>query len=194
MLINMINRLWQRKIGKLLGTILFIISVIFPSLSNAEEKSRGQIAVVDIEAILESSIAIQHMRKQITGISAEIQVEASSQELNLKNLEGELIKQREILSEDDFKQKVATFNKQVSETQKELRLKKLSLEQAHSESVAVVHNAIIEVIANLAKKYDFTLVLPSTQVLFVNNDLNITLEVISNLNNKLKVVKVNYKK
>jgi Skp family chaperone for outer membrane proteins len=182
----------MRNINKILG--LLIVVAIFPSFTYAEEKFKSKIAVVDVESILEHSTATQYIRKSINEISTRIQAEMSAKELNLKNIEGDLIKQRGILSEADFESRVAEFNKQVSETQKEMQIKKSSLEQAHGEAMATVHQTTIEIIGDLAKKHDFNLVLPSSQVLFVDNELNITLEVITNLNNRLKTVEVNYHK
>jgi len=42
--------------------------------------------------------------------------------------------------------------------------------------------------------FDFNIVLPSSQVLFVISELNITLEVISRLNDSLKEVPIDYQK
>ena len=75
-----------------------------------------------------------------------------------------------------------------------MQIKKTSLEQAHGEAMGMVHQTIVEIIGDLAKKHGFNLVLPSSQVLFVDNELNLTLEVITNLNNRLKTVEVNYSK
>jgi Skp family chaperone for outer membrane proteins len=56
-----------------------------------------------------------------------------------------------------------------------------------------VHENTIRIISDLSKKYGFNIVIPSSHVLFVSPSLNITPEVISNLNDHLKVVKLNYK-
>lgn len=182
----------MRNIKQIL--IIFIVIAISPGFVYAEEKFKSKIAVVDVESIFEHSTSTQYIRKTINEISAKIQAEMSAKELNLKNIEGDLIKQRGILGEADFESKVAEFNKLVSESQKEMQIKKTSLEQAHGEAMAMVHQTIIDIIGDLAKKHDFNLVLPSSQVLFVDNELNITLEVISNLNSRLKTVEVNYHK
>jgi Skp family chaperone for outer membrane proteins len=45
----------------------------------------------------------------------------------------------------------------------------------------------------MSKEYGFNLALPSSQVLYAVESLNITAEVIERLNNQLKSVPINYK-
>ncbi|NDA90581.1 MAG: OmpH family outer membrane protein, partial [Alphaproteobacteria bacterium] len=65
---------------------------------------------------------------------------------------------------------------------------------AHSQAIEVVHQKTISIIGDLAKKYSLDIVLPTSQVLYVKSELNITPEVISKLNNDLKEVPINYQK
>ena len=172
---------------------IFLLLIIVPSTSLAQEsKFVAKAAVVDVESILEHSLAIKHVKKSINEISDKIQRELTEKEINIKSIEAELIKQRGVLSEEKFNLKVLEFNKKVSQTQKEMQRKKSALEEAHSKAIAEVHKNTIEVITELAKEYGFNIVLPSSQVLFVESDMNITLQVITKLNERLSIVDVLY--
>ena len=116
----------------------------------------------------------------------------SENEIELKKAEALLIRQRKDLTEEEFDEKVAEFNRKVSKIQKLLQSRKAALEQAHTDAISAVHNTTISIISELSKKYGFNLVLPSTQVLFVRSDLNITLEVITSLNKRLTRIDVKY--
>lgn len=151
-----------------------------------------RIAVVDVQSILENSIAITGVRKAIDVISQDIQKYLSIKELEFKTIEEELVKKRGILSEESFEREFNSFNKKVSDAQKEMQTRKARLEQAHAGAISKVHEVTMEIINELARKYNFNIALPSSQVLFATSDLNITSEVISLLNNRLKNVKVNY--
>lgn len=161
-------------------------------LKQKEEIFISRIAVVDISAILENSIAVKSIKESVTTISKQIQEELSEKELLLKKEEEELTKIKGKISENEYNERLFNFNQKVSKAQYEQQKKKLSLEQSRAAAIAEVHNNTIEVINQLSNKYKFNVVLPSTQVLFVNKDLNITLEVITLLNQKLKKVDVNY--
>ena len=177
---------------------LFFSFIILATPSNAgiSELSPNafdaKAAVVDVESILEHSKAIMHIKKAINTISDQIQSELSAKEMKLKQAEAELIEKRGILPKEEFEKLVADFNKKVSLTQQEMQNKKSALERAHGNAITQVHEKTIEVISELSKKYGFNIVFPSSQVLFVNNSLNITHEVISNLNERLQEVKIDY--
>lgn len=183
--------------------ILCFITLLFPIVTLAKsdnaniselssENFNARAAVVDVESIFEHSKAILYIKKSINIISEQIQNELSSKEIKLKQAEAELIEKRGVLPKDEFDKLVADFNKKVSSTQKEMQNKKSALERAHANAIAQVHETTISVISDLSKKYKFNIVFPSSQVLFVNNSLNITHEVISNLNERLQEVKVDY--
>lgn len=170
-----------------------LVLITIPVVALAEDsKFIAKIAVVDVESILEHSLAIKHVKKSITQISDSIEREVTEKAINLKSVEDELIKEREALGEEKFNLKVLEFNKRVSQTQKEMQSKKSALEEAHSKAIAQVHKSTIDIITELSKQYGFNIVLPSSQVLFVESDKNITLEVITRLNERLSTVEINY--
>jgi len=171
---------------------IFLLIMFFPAAAFADDKFITKAAVVDVESILEHSIAIAQIKKSITIISDRIQEELSVKESDLKIIEADLIQKRGVSSEEEFNNMVADFNRKVSATQQEMQYKKSALEQAHSAALAEVYQNTTEVISELSKKYGLNIVLPSAQVLFVENDLNITLEVITSLNERLKTVEVKY--
>ena len=175
--------------------ILLPIILFFNLSAMAIEPKRNfevRIAVVDVQSILENSIAITGVRKSIDAISGDIQKYLAAKELEFKAIEEGLIKKRGVLNEEAFEKEVDNFNKKVSEAQKEMQSRKARLEQAHAGAISKVHEVTMEIINELARKYNFNMALPSSQVLFATTDLNITSEVITALNSRLKSVKVNY--
>ena len=175
----------------LIRNILWII-VLLPSISLANDKFITKIAIVDVESIFEHSVAINGMKKSISSISSNIQEELSAKETELKIIESDLVKEREILGETEFTKKVEEFNKKVSSAQQEMQHKKSALEQSHASALAEVHQNVIQIIAELSKKYSFNIALPSTQILYMDDSLNITPDVIDILNQRLSEVKINY--
>lgn len=183
----------QRKTMNL-QKLIFITSLLFAfHVEATENKYQSRIAVVDVHAILEKSVAVQDIKKSIDKISEGLQKEMSAKEIELKKSEEEIIKKRSTLTEEAFEKEVVAFNKKATDAQHSMQKKKAKLDQAHAEAIAKVHDTTIEIIHNLSKEYDFNIAIPSSQVLYVKEDLNITEEVITKLNEKLKTVPVNYK-
>jgi Skp family chaperone for outer membrane proteins len=172
--------------------LLCIVGSVCVAADAGGSKFAGKIAVVDVQSILEHSVAVGEIRKSIDSISSKLQQEITNKELALKKLEEELIKKRSEIKEEAFEKLVSEFNQKVSTAQKEVQQKKARLEQAHSEAIRKVHDVTVTIIGDLAKRDHFDVALPSSQVLFVAGSLNITHEVLELLNSKLKVVKVNY--
>ncbi len=152
----------------------------------------GQIAVVDIPAVLESSIAIQTIRKSIDDISKKIHQDILKQADEFKETESKILEKRYSISETDFNKEVQEFNKHLNIVQKQMRERKLRLAHSHSEAVGKVQQAVLDIINQLAEKYNLDIVISSTQVLFVKHAFNITLEVAEELNKNLKHVEIIY--
>ncbi|MFY9590017.1 OmpH family outer membrane protein [Rickettsia endosymbiont of Halotydeus destructor] len=162
------------------------------NIQNKEDNFSVRVAVVDIQSILEGSVAIQNLRETVSRLNQKIQQDISKKEIEFKPLEENLIKERQSLSEVDFEKRVNEFNVKVSEVKKEIQARKTKLEQAHAEAMGMIHEMTITIITELAEKYDLNLVIPNTQILYARNNLNITAEVTFILNERLKNVTVNY--
>lgn len=152
----------------------------------------AKIAVVDIQAILENSLAVQSIRKSVDILNKKIQQDVSQKEIEFKEEEALLMAQRNSLGELEFERRVNDFNQKVNSLQKDMHDKKRHLEHAHAEAIGKVQEVTNKIINDLATKDNIDLVIPTTHVLFAKNTLNITLTIITKLNNKLKYVKIDY--
>jgi Skp family chaperone for outer membrane proteins len=166
------------------------IPVIYAADKQVENRFMARIAIVDIQTVLEYSLAIQSIRNTIDQMSKKIQQDMSKNEIELKKIEEALIAKRPSLSEEEFEQEVNNFNKKVSLIQTEMQRRKVALEHAHAQAIGKVQETTINVISDVSTKYNIDLVIPNTQVLFAQNALNITLEIIAELNDRLKSVKI----
>lgn len=174
--------------------IFFFFSFLFSNLSFAEnlEQYKVKIGIVDIQLVLEESIAVQDMQKNITKIGEEIESAMVAKGAELKKDEDEIIKKRGTLSEADFEKEVALFNKKLSNTQQIMQEKKTKLERAHVAAMEKVQEATMAIVKVIAEEKKINLVLPSSQVFYATDELNITKIVISRLNQKLKTLPINY--
>lgn len=175
--------------------ILIINLPVMAKIENIVNKDgdfKVRVAVVDVQSVLEGSIAIKDLRNKIEKLNHKIQEDIAAKEAEFKPMEEKLINARASLSEDDFERKVNEFNAKVSHVRKEIQIKKTKLEQAHAEAMSRVHETTITIISDLAEKYSLNLVIPSAQVLYAKNNLNITSEVTFMLNERLKEVTINY--
>ncbi|WP_250310722.1 OmpH/Skp family outer membrane protein [Rickettsia endosymbiont of Oedothorax gibbosus] len=167
-------------------------STIYASDTNVGNRFDAKIAIVDVQSVLEHSAAIQSIRKAVEQIGKQIRQDLSKKDIELKKIDNLLMEKRNSVSESAFEQEVNAFNKKVNIAQKEIQDRKARLEQSHAEGIGKVQETIIKIINDLAEKHNLDLVIPNTQILFAKNTLNITQEVIAELNNQLKHVIIKY--
>jgi Skp family chaperone for outer membrane proteins len=168
------------------------IACALVSVSGSENSDRfiAKVAVVDVEDILQHSLAIQQIQQSIADLNKNMQNNLIEQEMELKRLEESLIEEKGRISDGLFAEKQQAFNIKVSELQANANKQKFLLDQTHSKAVAKVHDKVIEIIRLLAQKYKFNIVLQSSQVLFVHKELNITTDVIAELNKTLPQIEI----
>jgi len=177
------------------SVFVFIIFLLISFNANAIKKSdygSEKIAVVDVQTILDNALAVVYIRTEVDKFNKNLQNEFLKLENNLKIKEQELIKQKDILSPDDFEKEVIKFNKNVTKAQKVIQEKKIKLEQAHAKSLSKVNNLALKIISKLALKNKYSLVLPSTQILYADEKMNITKEVLEQLNSNLPRVELDF--
>ena len=172
----------------------FLLALFSANISIAEDLDpyKVKIAIVDIQNVLEQSTAVQLMQQQIAKMGEDIEHMMVSKEKELKNDEEEIAKKRQSLSEKEFEKEVDLFNKKLSDVQLILQEKKTKLERAHVEAMEQVQEVTMSIVKAIAEEKKLNLVLPSSQVFFATDDLNITKIVISRLNQKLKTIPIKY--
>ncbi len=174
--------------------ILLVLSLLIShSTTAAENKYQARVAIVDVQTILEKSLAVQSIRKAIEQISDGIQKEMSAKEVEFKNDEETIIKKRGVISEEAFEKEVSLFQKKVSDTQRIIQEKRSKLEQAHTEAISKVQEYTVQIIGQMSEERGFNIAIPSSQIFYAADSLSITDDVIIKLNEKLKSVPVNYK-
>lgn len=169
--------------------IALLVNIVFFAESYA---SANKIAVVDVQMILEQSKAVSAIRNAAEKINQELQNELQNKENELKILEKKLIESKEQLPQAEFEKEVMKFNKQVTGAQKNIQDRKLRLEQAHAKAISKVNEVALKIISSLASEGKYSVVLPSTQVLYANDKLNITPEVLVRLNTTIPYVELKY--
>jgi len=179
--------------NSILKLIIFLFLGVFALPCLAQANNNIKIAVVDVQEVLDNSVAVVSLRKSIDDISEKLHDEMAAKETNLKTLEAEIAKKKSSLKPELFKKEVNAFYKKVSETQHDMQHKKAKLEQAHAEAISKIHENTLRIVADLAKEKGFNIAVPISQILYTDANLTITKEVIEELNKKVKSVELNYK-
>jgi outer membrane protein len=171
---------------KNLYKILLVICLV-PFISFADEIKIG---VVDVERIVDQAKVTLSVRTQMEAKRAQFQKEINKDEEDLKKREEKLKKEQEKLSAQAFEQKLKDFKTRVAEVQRSVQMKRVSLEEAYGGALAKISDEVQKVIADIAKEKQLSLVLPTSQILFSEDKMNISDEVSKKLDAKITNMKI----
>ena len=156
----------------------------------AQTLPEAQVAIIDVLLILQKSTAMIDIKSQIERRRQIYQDEIVLKEQELRAENEELARQRSILAENVFAQKLLEFEARVAEVQRIVQTHRRELAQAHNVSVEQVLGTVNEIILELSSDYGFNVVLPRQQITFADTILDISDVVLRRLNERLPRVEM----
>lgn len=176
--------------------LLFCLGFLTMVLVN--QANAGEVAVINLEEIIKNSTAMSKINKELEAKKSDIEKKLKIDEKKLTDEKTSLEAQIKTLSQDVAQQKVMDFQQKVMDFQKNVKENENDLQRTYMNAVVQVTNTVKEIVAEMKNeknsKYDFQVVLPSASVIYNDKNLDISSEVLSRLNKRLKEIKVTNKK
>ena len=164
--------------------IFFYLIIINNSFAN------DKIVYLDVALLINKSDAGKFINKEIQEINKKNIDEFKNIEISIKNEEEKLLKQKNILKEEEFNNKVTLLREKYKSYQ-ELQVKKnkdlVKLRENSSKEILKVINIIL---TDYSKKNEVTLILDKKSIVIGKTQLDVTEEILSLLNNKIKKVEL----
>ncbi|MGI9501359.1 MAG: OmpH family outer membrane protein [Geminicoccaceae bacterium] len=147
-------------------------------------------AVVDYQRVLQEAAASKSIAEQMEVRRNAYHEEISQEEQRLYDAERELAKQRSVLSEEAVNAKQKELEAEVQAVRELTQKRRQQLEQVSGEAVSKVERALFEVLTTIAEERGLNIVLPTSQVLFFSRQIDLTDEVLVQLDATLSEVPV----
>lgn len=174
-------------------TSLLILNLVFwTAILFSIESKAGAIAVLDVDQIIKESHAMRDIQAKITKKQDEYQKEVSEKQDKLEKEQKKIESKKNILSQEAFEKESENFDKKIDELKTFVDKKQNSLKKASMEAMSKVNDKIKSIIAQIAKEKGYEVIIPSSQTLHYNDELEITDEVLSRLNKSIKKVEVKF--
>ena len=171
--------------------ILALTVLAFPHVAKAQENATTlNIAVININAIRNNSLAMKSIAEQVNTYRAAFQTEIRKEEESLREANQELSRQRTLLSAEAFAEKRREFEQRVSQVQQTVQQRKGKLDRVQAESMGKVQDALNKIISEIATVRGYSLILRQDQAVLANPSLDITAPVLAALNQDLVSVVV----
>ena len=183
-------------LGRLLWVVAIFLqsgalfSVVVPSSAVGDQLPVTVAAVVDYQRVLQEAEASKSIARQMEERRKIYQDEIAQEEKRLFEAERELSKQRSVLSEDAFSAKQQELEAEVQAVRELTQKRRQALEEVSAEAVSKVELALFEVLTRIAETRGLNVVLPTSQVLFFSRQIDLTDEVLAELDTTLSEVPV----
>ncbi len=158
--------------------------------ARAEDFPKAVVAVLDYAKILRTSDAARDAGRQIKQYRNSFRDAMQADEIRLRRAETDLKRQRSTLDQVEFKKRRQEFKEQVIAAQKRAQDHKRKLDRAMQRAMEKIQGAMIPIVKALTEAKGFTLVIDKSQVLFADKALDVTDEVMGQLNQKLRTITV----
>ena len=178
------------SIPPLFTAIFLVYAALGSAQAQAQALPESRIAILNYQLIQKNSTAMVDIQTQIEKRRKTYQEEISQQEKGLRADDQELVRQRTVLSAEAFALKRREFEAKVAQVQRQVQDRKRKLDRAFEYGMNQVQLVINEIILELSREKNFNLVLSRQQIIFVDDNLNISQDIIRILNERLPLVQV----
>jgi Skp family chaperone for outer membrane proteins len=148
----------------------------------------NNIATVDIQLIMNTSIAGIDLKKKISSIEKKKIDSIKKAEENIKSEEKKLVDKKNILSEEEFKKEVSKLKLKINEFNSMKRKEIKDFENKKIQYNQKLLLSIQQILGSYSKSNDITLLLQKKNIVMGSKDIDITVDILSILNNKIKEV------
>ena len=148
------------------------------------------IVVVDVQRILDKSLAAKNVQKQLETQRARFQTEIEKEENELRSTEQDLNKARDQLTPDAYSDREQQLRQRFLVVERHVEARRKALDQAFGDSMNAVRAGLLSIVNDVARERGANLVLIKQQVLWTDKAFDMTDEVLSRLNAKMPQVTV----
>lgn len=158
----------------------------------ADASDNKMLAIVNMNRIMSTSDVAKDFQSKLEKKRKEYHKQAAAQENELLKAKDDLLKQKSVVTPDVFKEKSQALEERYIKAQKEVFENKKTLDYASVVTLQKIEKEAAQVIADLVEKHNIALVLNKDSVVIANTSLDITDEVIADLNKRIKTISVDW--
>jgi outer membrane protein len=161
-------------------------------LAPVAASAADEIATINIQSILRDSAAAKSAKSIIDSKRDQYQAELKKIEDQLRKDDQSLAEKRSILSPEALEQEKRKFVQQVTDAQKDVQEKRERLGEAYNEAVGDIQEAVMKIVESMAKERGFKVVVPTNNLVYATSDLDITKDVLAQLDKDLPKVDIKF--
>ncbi|MCZ6861897.1 MAG: OmpH family outer membrane protein [Alphaproteobacteria bacterium] len=175
----------------LAGAIMAAVILSAPYASAQQvKKDPVSFAVIDVQLILNTSLAMKNVREQLEVQRKRFQVSIAAEEGILRTAGQKLARQRGVLAPQALARRGRQLRNRVALFQRRFQAKRREIDQAFAATLREFEKELKSVVAEIARERGYTVVLDRRQTPYVKPELMITTETLTRLNKRLPVLQL----
>ncbi len=143
------------------------------------------IVVVDVQRVLEESVAVQAVQGQLTAARQAFQEEMRGREAALQDRDKELAAKRASMDEALFQEQRDLLAHDLAGLQEDIRVWFRAHDQAQNQALRQAQQVLLRIVGDLARQRGASVVIPKSSIVLVQPNLDITEAALQRLNAEL---------
>lgn len=187
------------RVSKVL-VVALVLSIAFTGFARAEEAAANapnlvtqKIAVVDLSLLISQSKAGKSIRDQIDAQRKSYGAQLEKKEKDFNKEGADLKAQQGKISKEEFVKKYNAYIQKAKAAELEVRKRRDSFEKAYVTALEKIREHIVKIVAAISTEKGIALVLNRQEVVLVDTKMDITQEVLKELDAKVSSIPVTVK-
>ena len=172
-------------IKKLVLTVFSFLLYFNPVISNDLK-----IVFVDIDKVINQSNAGKQITKQLENLNNNNIKEFKKRETKLADEEKNLIKQKNILSQKDFQEKVKILQENIANFKREINISRKDVDKKKLNATTKMLNVLNPILSEYSSENSISLIIQKKNIVVGKSELDITSQILELVNKKIKTVKL----
>lgn len=156
----------------------------------AQSQNTNVIAVLDIPKIMGQATVVADINRQLAQLEEQFESDVKNKEEELRNERSQLGKQKVILAPNVFAQKQEQLAQKVGKFRQDTRERALEIQRSKLVALDEVKKALIPIVQEVSSRRGANMVLETADLLFADKSLDITTEILDELNKTFTKVTV----
>jgi len=164
--------------------------IIIPMLYSNMALSNNDIYFIDIDFVMNNSLAGKSIIKELDEINKSSQNKFKKIEKNLLDEEKKIISKKNILSEQEYLKEAELFKKKVDDYNLSRNKKINDISKMKNNSQKKLIETLTPILTEYAQKNSISYIIPKQSIIVGKSELDLTKTIIEILNSKIKKIKL----
>ena len=169
----------------------FVVLIFVVFLCNSSAKSNEKFAYIDIDKIMRQSKAGKSINKQLESLLSQTTKKYKEIESKLKEDELKITSQKNILDENEYKNKIIELKKKANEYRNERNKDINSFNKKKVEATNKLLNTINPILIEYSNKNSISMIFQKKNIIIGKSELDVTDDILKIVDSKINKIKIN---